>query len=76
MGGAITKSKKRTVLGVLDDIPAWPGRENLDGAEERRYFGIKTDHGVMELECKNEANHQLWTQGISRLLSLSQHHKQ
>lgn len=72
MGGAITKSKKRIVLDVYGNIPAWPGREILDGGGERRYFGIKTEHGVMELECKNEADHRLWTEGISHLLSLSQ----
>eukprot|EP00250_Pteridium_aquilinum_P017419 c23624_g1_i1 orf=235-1707(+) len=72
MGGTITKSKKRMVHDVIADIPAWPGRDLLDGADQRRYFGIKTDHGVMELECKNEMDHRLWTEGISRLLQHTQ----
>lgn len=75
MGGTITKSKKRYVQDVLMHIPAWPGRDILDGADQRRYFGIKTDHGVMELECKNEADYRLWTEGIARLLSLVQHQR-
>lgn len=69
MGGTITKSKKRMVQDVIVEIPAWPGRDLLEGAEQRRYFGIKTDHGVMELECKTEMDHRLWTAGIARLLS-------
>lgn len=75
MGGTITKSKKRVVQDVIIEIPAWPGRELLESADQRRYFGIKTDHGVMELECKNEMDHRLWTQGISRLLSHTQHQR-
>lgn len=71
----ISKSKKRFVRDVVADMPAWPGRDVLDGVDERRYFGIKTDHGVMELECKNEADYRLWTEGISRLLSLVQHQR-
>lgn len=76
MGGAITKNKKRMVLDVQSDIPSWPEREIHGGGEKRWYFGIKTDHGVMELECKNEGDHRQWTEGISQLLSLSQHQKQ
>ncbi|MCO5549893.1 hypothetical protein L7F22_003368 [Adiantum nelumboides] len=72
MGGTITKSKKRMVQDVIVEIPAWPGRDLIDGAEQRRYFGIKTDHGLMELECKNEMDHRLWTEGISRLLLRTQ----
>ncbi|MCO5555421.1 hypothetical protein L7F22_008967 [Adiantum nelumboides] len=76
MGGAITKNKKRLVLDVYNDIPSWPERGFLADGEKKWYFGIKTDNGVMELECKTEADHQLWTEGISRLLSVSQLHKQ
>ncbi|KAI5081215.1 hypothetical protein GOP47_0004398 [Adiantum capillus-veneris] len=67
MGGTITKSKKRMVQDVVVEIPAWPGRDLLDGAEQRRYFGIKTDHGVMELECKNEMDHRLWTEEVAAI---------
>ncbi|KAH7298924.1 hypothetical protein KP509_25G064500 [Ceratopteris richardii] len=75
MGGTITKSKKRMVQDVISEIPAWPGRGTSDGIDQRRYFGIKTDHGVMELECRNETDHRLWTEGISRLLSRAQHRR-
>lgn len=76
MGGAITKNKKRLVLDVYNDIPSWPEREILNDGEKRWYFGIKTDNGVMELECKNEADHRIWTEGITHLLSLAQNQKQ
>lgn len=76
MGGAITKNKKRLVLEVYNEIPSWPERGILKNGEKRWYFGIKTDNGVMELECKNEADHRLWTEGITQLLSLAQHQKQ
>eukprot|EP00250_Pteridium_aquilinum_P002012 c12225_g2_i1 orf=427-1185(-) len=76
MGGAITKNKKRLVLEVYNDIPSWPERDILSDGEKRWYFGIKTVNGVMELECKNEADHLLWTEGIKRLLSVSQNQRQ
>ncbi|KAI5059075.1 hypothetical protein GOP47_0025394 [Adiantum capillus-veneris] len=76
MGGAVTKNKKRLVLDVYNDIPSWPERGFLGDGEKKWYFGIKTDNGVMELECKTEADHRLWTEGVSHLLSLSQHLQQ
>ncbi|KAH7292811.1 hypothetical protein KP509_29G086900 [Ceratopteris richardii] len=73
MKGTITKTRTRLLREVITDMPAWPEREYAnDGIHERRYFGIKTDHGVMELECKNEAEYRMWTEGITRLLSLVQ----
>ena len=56
-------------MGVITEIPSWPGRELLEGGDKKRYFGIKTDQGVMELECRNETEHRLWTEGIAQLLS-------
>ena len=75
----ITKSKNRFIacnFGVTDvvmelykDMPAWPGRHLFDGGEQRRYFGLKTEtRGIVEFECKNQREYDIWTQGVSRLL--------
>lgn len=72
MGGTYTKKKKSIVFEVCKDIPAWPGRELSKGGEHQRYFGLKTDRGLIQFECKNEKVHQLWTDGISKLLSMAQ----
>ncbi|XP_051118644.1 VAN3-binding protein-like [Andrographis paniculata] len=67
----ITKKKKNVVSQVCKDIPAWPGRHLLEDGEQRRYFGLKTeDRGVVEFECKNTKEYDMWTQGVSRLLSI------
>lgn len=59
------------VLDVCKDMPAWPGRHLLDGGEQRRYFALKTEsRGVVEFECKNQREYDIWTQGVSRLLSI------
>lgn len=72
MGGTYTKKKKSIVFDVCKDIPAWPGREFSEGGEHKRYFGLKTDRGLIQFECKNEKEHQVWTDGISKLLSMTQ----
>jgi hypothetical protein len=60
------------VLAVIKDMPAWPGRHLLEGGEHRRYFGLKTlQRGVVEFECMNQKEYDLWTQGVSRLLSIA-----
>lgn len=47
----------------------WPGREVVEG---RRYFGLKTvARGVVEFECKNEREYDIWTQGVCRLLAVA-----
>ncbi|KAL2535685.1 Plant protein of unknown function with plant pleckstrin-like proteiny-like region [Forsythia ovata] len=67
----ITKKKKNVVLEVCKDLPAWPGRHLFEDGEQRRYFGLKTQvRGVVEFECKNEREYEMWTQGVSRLLSI------
>lgn len=59
------------VLEVCKDMPAWPGRHLLDGGEYRRYFGLKTvQRGLVEFECRNQREHDIWTQGVTRLLSI------
>lgn len=59
------------MLEVCKDVPAWPGRHLFDGGEQRRYFGLKTEaRGLVEFECKNQSEYELWTRGVSRLLSM------
>ncbi|KAJ4967992.1 hypothetical protein NE237_014693 [Protea cynaroides] len=71
VAGTITKKKKNVVIEVCKDIPAWPGRHLLEGGEERRYFGLRTElRGVIEFECRNQREYDVWTQGVSRLLSI------
>ncbi|KHN02746.1 hypothetical protein glysoja_015988 [Glycine soja] len=72
VAGTITKKKKNVVLEVIKDVPAWPGRHLLEGGEDRRYFGLKTVmRGLVEFECRNQREYDVWTQGVSRLLSIA-----
>ncbi|KAL6532361.1 hypothetical protein OROGR_014331 [Orobanche gracilis] len=72
VAGTITKKKKNVVLDVLKDIPSWPGRHLLEGGEHRRYFALRTiARGVVEFECKNQREYDIWTQGVSRLLTIA-----
>ncbi|CAN4092902.1 unnamed protein product [Withania somnifera] len=72
VAGTITKKKKNVVLEVLKDIPAWPGRHLLPGSDNFRYFALKTVlRGVVEFECRDQREYDLWTQGVSRLLSIA-----
>ncbi|XP_071940471.1 VAN3-binding protein-like isoform X2 [Coffea arabica] len=72
VAGTITKKKKNVVLEVLKDIPAWPGRHLLEGGENLRYFALKTVlRGVVEFECRNQRDYDMWTQGVSRLLAIA-----
>lgn len=59
------------VVDVLKDMAAWPGRHLFEDGEQRRYFGLKTEgRGVVEFECKNAREYEMWTQGVLRLLSI------
>ncbi|KAK1426664.1 hypothetical protein QVD17_15341 [Tagetes erecta] len=70
-GSTITKKKKNVVLEVCKNMAAWPGRHLFDGGEERRYFGLKTiGRGLVEFECRTQREYDMWTQGVSRLLSI------
>ncbi|ONI26364.1 hypothetical protein PRUPE_1G020300 [Prunus persica] len=72
VAGTITKKKKNVVLEVIKDMPAWPGRHLLEGGEHRRYFGLKTVmRGVVEFECRSQREYDIWTLGVSRLLSIA-----
>ncbi|KAM0998159.1 hypothetical protein EV2_008224 [Malus domestica] len=71
VAGTFTKKKKNVVLDVCKNMPAWPGRHLFDDGEQRRYFGLKTEaRGIVEFECKNQREHDVWTHGVSRLLSV------
>lgn len=53
-------------------MPPWPGRHLLEGGVERRYFGLKTmEEGVIEFECRGRREYEIWTKGVSRLLSIA-----
>lgn len=72
VAGTITKKKKNIVIEVIKDMPAWPGRHLLEGGDSRRYFGLKTIvRGVVEFECRNQREYEVWTEGVSKLLSLA-----
>lgn len=71
VASTITKKKKNVVLDVCKDMPAWPGRHLFEDGQQRRYFGLKTEvRGVVEFECRNQKEYDIWTQGVSRLLSI------
>lgn len=64
------------VIDVCTNVPAWPGRHLFDGGEQRRYFALKTEcRGMVEFECKNQREYDIWTQGVSRLLSIVSENK-
>ncbi|GMH08463.1 hypothetical protein Nepgr_010303 [Nepenthes gracilis] len=72
VAGTITKKKKNVVVEVCRDMPAWPGRHLLEGGENRRYFGLRTlVRGVVEFECSNQREYEVWTEGVSRLLTIA-----
>ncbi|CAN6985148.1 unnamed protein product [Brassica rapa subsp. trilocularis] len=71
VGGTFTKTKKCVVNGVCRDIPEWAYRggrvEKM--VESRAYFGVKTVERVIEFECVNKKEKQMWIEGIQQLLS-------
>ncbi|TQD99265.1 hypothetical protein C1H46_015054 [Malus baccata] len=67
----LKRTRKDVVLEVCKSMPAWPGRHLFDDGDQRRYFGLKTEaRGIVEFECKNQREHDVWTRGVSRLLSI------
>ncbi|KAL8140053.1 hypothetical protein V2J09_006074 [Rumex salicifolius] len=72
VAGTITKKKKNLVLEVVKGMPAWPGRHLLEGGEHRRYFGLKTViRGLVEFECRNQREYDIFTEGVARLLKFA-----
>lgn len=60
------------VIEVMKDLPAWPGRHLVEGGENFRYFALKTVmRGVVEFECRDQREYDVWTQGVSRLLAIA-----
>ncbi|XP_074348406.1 VAN3-binding protein-like [Apium graveolens] len=71
-GSTITKKKKNVVLEVRMNTTAWPGRQLSENGEQHRYFGLRTTtRGIVEFECKNDREYEMWTRGVSRLLSVA-----
>ncbi|XP_047327839.1 VAN3-binding protein [Impatiens glandulifera] len=71
VAGTITKKKKNVVFEVCKNLPSWPGRHLLEDGEQRRYFGLRTENrGLVEFECKNQREYDIWTHGVSRLLEI------
>lgn len=53
-------------------MPAWSGRHLLEGGANFRYFGLKTvQRGIVEFECRNQREYDIWTQGVSRLITIA-----
>nr|VDD09073.1 unnamed protein product [Brassica oleracea] len=76
VGGTFTKKKKHMVLEVKKDIAAWAGRDLFNG-DKHHYFGLKTEtKRVIEFECRNEREYEIWTQGVSRLVAIAAERKQ
>jgi len=64
------------VIDVCRDVAAWPGRHLLEDGEHRRYFGLRTaEHRVIEFECTSQREHEMWTKGVARLLSIAAERK-
>ncbi|KAJ7562384.1 hypothetical protein O6H91_03G067500 [Diphasiastrum complanatum] len=74
MGGPLKKTKKSLIIYMNPHIPSWPERRTIDNrSAQRRYFGLKTTRGFEEFECESVCLYNLWTQGISNLLSKTSH---
>ncbi|KAL1210298.1 VAN3-binding protein [Cardamine amara subsp. amara] len=70
VGGTFTKTKKCVVNGVCRDIPEWAHRGRVEKMVERRaYFGVKTVERVIEFECVNKREKQMWIEGIQQLIN-------
>ncbi|XP_016510952.2 VAN3-binding protein-like isoform X1 [Nicotiana tabacum] len=67
MAGTFTKKKKCEVSGVYCDIAAWHGRDE-EGDEQKCYFGIQTADRMIEFECRNKGEKQMWVDGIQQML--------
>lgn len=58
------------VNGVCREIPEWGHRGREEKTVERRaYFGVKTVERVIEFECVNNREKQMWIEGIQQLLN-------
>ncbi|PHT40544.1 hypothetical protein CQW23_19398 [Capsicum baccatum] len=67
MAGTFTKKKKLVVSGVCCDIQPWLGRDE-EHNEQKCYFGIQTAERMIEFECRNKGEKQMWVDGIQQIL--------
>ncbi|PHU09344.1 hypothetical protein BC332_21204 [Capsicum chinense] len=67
MAGTFTKKKKIVVSGVCCDIQPWLGRDE-EHNEQKCYFGIQTAERMIEFECRNKGEKQMWVDGIQQIL--------
>ncbi|XP_038897272.1 VAN3-binding protein [Benincasa hispida] len=71
MAGTFTKNKKCVISGVNCDVAAWPGREReMDGEQQRAYFGIVTTDRTIEFECSGKGEKQMWIEGIQYMMNI------
>ncbi|KAI8568742.1 hypothetical protein RHMOL_Rhmol02G0224300 [Rhododendron molle] len=64
-GELLKRTRKGIISGVYSDIPAWKGRER----EKRAYFGIETGDRIIEFECRNKSDKQMWIEGIQHMMN-------
>lgn len=57
------------ISGVYSDIPAWKGREREESTKKRAYFGIETGDRIIEFECRNKSDKQMWIEGIQYMMN-------
>ncbi|KAL3650814.1 hypothetical protein CASFOL_007217 [Castilleja foliolosa] len=69
IGGTFTKKKKCVISGIYSEIPAWPGRET-ESKGQMAYFAVQTVDRVIEFECRNKGEKQIWVEGIQHMLYL------
>ncbi|XP_073300589.1 VAN3-binding protein, partial [Primulina huaijiensis] len=74
MGGTFMKKKKCIVSGIYSDVPAWPGRDT-EGKEKMAYFSLQTADRIIEFECRNKEDKQMWIEGIQSLLRMNMNMK-
>ena len=55
--------------GVYSDSPSWLGRHLEYEKDYMEYCGIQTADSVIEFECINKGEKQLWTDGIHHMLN-------
>ncbi|KAJ8638137.1 hypothetical protein MRB53_012404 [Persea americana] len=67
-GELLKRTRKGGVVGLCCDVPAWDGRDGEEGGQPRAYFGIKTADRLIEFECKDKYNKQMWVDGIQHML--------
>ncbi|XXG56695.1 hypothetical protein AAC387_Pa03g4042 [Persea americana] len=68
IAGTFVKKKQSGVVDLCCDVPAWDGRDGEEGGQPRAYFGIKTADRLIEFECKDKYNKQMWVDGIQHML--------